>query len=257
MDSQTALTELKKFQGERKGAGDYYNQSQQELGVGEAQTRQNELKDVIRNTEAQLKGVGQSVAGRTRGNLVTEAQRSRLQALEERPIAESLGSQQGAYSDAAQNYRDLLGQAGTKAGMLYQTDADKLSALESTYNKQYAAEQAAKAEEQWRQQFEESRRQSESALAEQQRQFNENIANTKAQYANLASLYNPSITTPTVNTEQQKAIQDEASRLAKVGLGSFSAGLPINKTKKQSNNILGNIGQWWNSLPTSSLFGIK
>lgn len=208
MDSRSALTELKNFQGSRKGAGDYYSQYQKELGVGDAQARTNDIRGLIRNTETALKGVNQSVAGRTRGNLVNEAQRARLEGIERAPIAEELGTLQGSFADEQQNYRDLLGQATTRAGQAYQTDADRLAALESNYNKIFQAEQAAAEEARWRQQFEEDRR-----------QFNENYGlqkaqsdALKAQIANLSRV--PDYTTPQQSQAQSTPQIPSAPRLS-------------------------------------------
>lgn len=186
MDSKTALSELKAFQGSRKGAGDYYTQYQNELGVGDAQARSNDIRGLIRNTEGALKGVNSSVAGRTRGQGVNEAQRARLEGIERAPIAEELGTLQGSFADEQQNYRDLLGQATTRAGQSYQTDADKLAGLESNYNKIYQNEQAAAEQARWQKQFEEQNRQFEAQMAASERQR----AATQAQIASLNSRYN-------------------------------------------------------------------
>lgn len=214
MDSKTAQSELQQFTASRKSAGDYYKQSQEELGVGGAKDTQESLKGLIRNTEKQLAGVGESVAGRTRGNLVTEAQRARLQNLETQPIAQTLGTQQTQYSDAAQQYQNLLGQAGTQAGMSYQTDADKAAALEANYNRLFTQEQTAAEAERQRQQFEESRMQSNRQFEEMKRQFEATQNATRNQYAQQASLYNQQRTDSKADQEaeaaRQEAIQNEA-----------------------------------------------
>ncbi len=146
MNSAGALAELKNFQSTRKGASSYYDQAQNELGVGNVKARADDLRGIIRNTETALKGVNASVGGRTRGQLVTEAQRSRLENIERQPLMEGVASQQGALSDEMQSYRDLLGQAGTKSGMLYQTDTDKANSLQQTYQNIMAQEAAAREE---------------------------------------------------------------------------------------------------------------
>lgn len=169
MDSAGALAELKNFQGSRKGAGDYYDQYQKDLGVGDVKTRADDMRGLIRNTETALKGVGQAVAGRTRGQLVTEAQRSRLANLEREPLAGQLSEFQGNYGEEMQNYRDLLGQASQKSQFAYQSDADKLASLEGNYSKLFATEQAAEAKRQWEAQQAEQRRQFEAQLAESRR----------------------------------------------------------------------------------------
>ena len=241
MDSATALSELKNFQGTRKSAGDYYKESQNELGVGDAKARQDDLKGLIRNTETQLKGVGASVAGRTRGNLVTEAQRARLQNLETAPIAQQLTDRAGEFSDAQTNYRDLLSQAGTQAGLGYQTDTDKASALQSMYDKLFGKEQADIQQAQWQKQFDETRRQAEAQMAEARRQ-------SAATLARIASLTTPSVATaapvaakatPKYNTAGQIAGYDTptSSFLTQAGQAEEDA-----FWKKQ------NKGNWWDNI---------
>lgn len=222
MDSKSALGELKAFQGSRKGAGDYYSQYQKELGVGDAQARSNDIRGLIRNTEGALKGVNQSVAGRTRGNLVNEAQRARLEGIERAPIAEELGTLQGSFADEQQNYRDLLGQATTRAGQAYQTDADRLAGLESNYNKLFQSEQAAAEEARWRQQFDEDRR-----------QFQENFGLQKSQSdalkAQLASLSNvPNYTVP----QQQTPSTPNIPSLPKLSAPGILSGQNIKNAAK-------------------------
>lgn len=199
MDSASALAELKQFQSGRKSAGDLYNQTQSELGVGDVKSRADDMRGLIRNTETALKGVGQAVAGRTRGQLVTEAQRARLANIEREPLAGQLGEQQSNYGEEMQNYRDLMGQAQTKAQLAYQSDADRLSALEGNYNKLFASEQAAEAKRQWEAQQAEARRQFEAQLAESRR------ASQAAAYAAGAS-FTPSIGggAPKANMAQRK-----------------------------------------------------
>lgn len=183
MDSRTALSELQNFQKSRKGAGDYYTQYQDELGVGNAQQSANDVRSLIRNTENSLRGVNASVAGRTRGFNVNEAQRARLENLERAPISQELGTLQGRYGDEMQNYRDLLGQATTRAGQSYQTDADRMAALEGNYNKLFQSELAAAEEARWRQQFEESNRQ----FREQMSAADRRAAETKAMMASITA----------------------------------------------------------------------
>lgn len=218
MDSKGALAELKAFQGSRKGAGDYYSQYQNELGVGDAQARSNDIRSLIRNTEGALKGVNQSVAGRTRGQGVNEAQRARLEGLERAPIAEELGTLQGSFADEQQNYRDLLSQATTRAGQSYQSDADRLAGLESNYNKLFQSEQAAaeqarqlREEERWRQQFEEDRRQFQENFGLQKSQSDA----LRAQMANLSSIPNYAAQTAPA---QQAAPVTSAPRLSAPGI---------------------------------------
>lgn len=210
MDSKKALGELKKFQGSRKGAGDYYTQYQQELGVGDAQARSNDIRSLIRNTEGALKGVNQSVAGRTRGQGVNEAQRARLEGIERAPIAEELGSLQGGYADEQQNYRDLLGQATTRAGQAYQTDADRLASLESNYSKIYQKEQAAAEAARWRKELEDRNNQWRLSFDEDKRQFERSQQSIRDQAAAQATLTRQNA----AELARQAAIEAEAKKRA-------------------------------------------
>lgn len=241
MDSKTALAELKNFQGSRKSAGDYYTQAQGELGVDPARQRQEDLRGLIRNTETQLKGVGQSVAGRTRGNLVTEAQRARLQNLESQPIAQQLADRQGEFSDAQTNYRDLLAQAGQRAGMSYQTDADRERSLQSMYDRLFGEEQAA-AERAFRErQAEESRRQFEAQMEQSRRQS----AANQASLASLNSLLNPVAPTAVQQTPVDVNKAFSSGGLTLVG----SPGGSVNTNKAFNSGGLGTpkqkANQWW------------
>lgn len=133
--TKAAENELQSFTKNRVNPLDYYNQSEQALGVGDVRGRVGNLRREVSNTEALLGGVGDSVAGRTSGSNVTEAQRSRLIALERRPYEESFQTQQRALGDEQSTLQDLLGQAGQRSGLMYQGDADKQSALQSTYDR--------------------------------------------------------------------------------------------------------------------------
>lgn len=189
MDSAAALNELKQFQGSRKSAQDYYTQYQNELGAGNAQQHANDLRGLIRNTETALKGVEGSVTGRTQGSLVTEAQRSRLANLERQPLQEGLTSQQGAYSDEMASYRDLVGQAGTRANMAYQTDADRLAALQGNYTNLFSREQA-----------DQDRRFRDAQAAEARRQFDVEQSRLRA---GSGGGFNPSLNQPKAAMQQR------------------------------------------------------
>ena len=144
MDSATARAEINKFTSGRKSLNDYGTDYSKELGVDQAQSRNNDILSLIRNTEGVLKGVPDSVSGRTQGSLVNEAQRQRLVGLESAPLTQSLDTLGRNYSDSQTNYRDLVSRAQTKAGNAYQSDADRLSSLEGEYNKAMTSEDIAR-----------------------------------------------------------------------------------------------------------------
>lgn len=255
MNSQQALSELQSFQKSRKGAGDYYTQYQDELGVGNAQQSANDVRSLIRNTEGALRGVNASVAGRTRGFNVNEAQRARLENLERQPIAQELGTLQGRYADETQNYRDLLGQATTRAGQSYQTDADRMAALEGNYNRIYQSEQAAAEQARLERQLAEQMRQFNEDMAQRDRQFNASLAEARrksaAEQASAASLYNRQGSDQAANAERQRALEEEA-RHVRQGAESGSK----NKRKEASlwdelwkdSTIIRPLGDWLGGL---------
>lgn len=249
MDSRGALAELKAFQGSRKGAGDYYTQYQQELGVNDAQARSNDIRGLIRNTEGALKGVNQSVAGRTRGQGVNEAQRARLEGIERAPIAEELGTLQGSYADENQNYRDLLGQATTRAGQSYQTDADRLAALESNYNKIYQSEQAAAEQARWERELAERSRQFQLDLDSRNSQFERSLQNTRNQFAQQATLGNRSAADARAAQEAEAARQAALAEEARhVRQGAASAAKNPRKEASLLDEFLRPMGNAFSSV---------
>lgn len=258
MDSKGALAELKSFQGSRKGAGDYYSQYQKELGVGDAQARSSDIRSQLRQTETALKGVGESVAGRTRGQGVNEAQRARLVGLERAPIAEEMGGLQGAFADEQTNYRDLLGQATTRAGQAYQTDADRLAGLESNYAKLYQQEQAAAEQARWQRQLEDEQRRWQADFDERKRQSalsQQNIRNQYAQQASLLNRFNTPAATPAKTAAPAQPFYDNNGQI--LGYESNTQGTQLTAAgikaeddywKKENRNwaqkALGGVGDW-------------
>lgn len=243
MNSGDAFNALKQFQDTRKGASDYYTDTQNELGVGNVKARADDLRGIIRNTETALKGVNASVGGRTRGQLVTEAQRARLENLERQPLMEGVASQQGQLSDEMQSYRDLLSQAGTKSGLLYQTDTDKASALQQSYQNIMAQEAAAReeaarkeAERQWWANFNAEESRFNRQLAETQR----SSAATQAAMARLNSGDGYTVpSSPSVNP----AIAQKAKALSLSKQGDKLAAAAKNTRPDYSiGGILGGLG---------------
>lgn len=167
MDSQTALKQLNDYRATAKSGEDIYKQTSQELGVGASQQRAQELRNLISGTEQALRGVESSVTGRTQGSLVTEAQRARLANIERAPIADQFNTQQGALSNEQNVYQNLLTEAGTRAGLTYGSQQDKLRSLESGY-------QLSLEEEFKRRQAEEQKRQFDAQLAQERSKAQKN-----------------------------------------------------------------------------------
>lgn len=122
--------ELGSARGSARSAGSFYEESGQKLGLPAAQERQQRLRSVLRGTEQALRGVENSVTGRTQGSLVTEAQRARLANIERQPLSEQFREQQGALGEEQSLFQQLLSEAGQRAGLEYQSQQDRLGALE-------------------------------------------------------------------------------------------------------------------------------
>jgi hypothetical protein len=218
MDSKKAYQELQNFQKGRQSAGAYYDKYQKELGVGDVKARADDLRGVIRGTQDALQGVGEAVAGRTRGQLVTEAQRSRLANLERQPIADELGQYQGDYSEEMQKYRDLLGESGTRSQLAYQSDADRLASLQNNYQTLYDREKAAEEKRRWEAQQAESRRQFNAQMAKMDRE----IAANQAAMASLMRSSGGSASSIAMSSKKQAEIQKALDNARKAAYGGPS-----------------------------------
>lgn len=220
MDSKTAYQKLQEARSTQQSASDIYAKQEQELGLPGARQDVQTKRDIVRTTEDALRGVESSVTGRTQGSLVTEAQRRRLAALEREPIATQLTDQQGALSEQQGIYQDLLGQAGTRSGLQYQSQQDRIKGYETDYNLALQAEQEA-----------EARRQFEAQLAESQRQFDLQMAAQRAESQRNLDYINQLI----ASTKAQNAKSAAQSQAASASIPSFtvdtSRGLNLNQAQ--------------------------
>lgn len=171
---------------------DVYNRMTEQLGIGDVRTRVTNMRREIANSEALLGGVSESVAGRTSGSLVTEAQRQALVNQERNPI-QSLLSTQGRNLDLEnQSLADLIGQADKMTGYTVQGESTQrqslLDRLTGARERERVEEERRRAEEEtkrWWENFNRERAEADRAFALQQAQFNE--AKRQAS-ANLAAL---------------------------------------------------------------------
>ena len=174
-NSQEALTQLQAQQNAALNPNDILSQQRQQLGVQGAQDTVTGLRGAINNTTKLLKQVAPSVMGRTGGSLVTNAQATRQISNEQAPISQRLSEQGTEYNQANQDLSELQRRAQEAASGIYQGQQDKLSYAQNLYNTLYQREQAA-----------EAARQAELARQEQIRQFNEQLALSKAAEARAA-----------------------------------------------------------------------
>lgn len=230
MDSQSALKQLNDYRATTQGAGDIYKQQSDQLGVGASQQRAQELRNLVSGTEQALRGVESSVTGRTQGSLVTEAQRSRLANIERAPIADQFNTQQGALSNEQQTYQNLLGEAGNRAGLVYGSQQDRLKGLESGYQTALDTEYKQRQEALQREQ-----------MAQQQRQFEEQLAVTKAgaqkNTYDVQALINQILGKTTSNT----AARPPLSSILGTGLGvtmSSGSSIPLSVAPSQPTSPL-------------------
>lgn len=143
------------------GSNDALTQSNNQYGVGEADTRLSALKGIVGNLQSSVEAVDPSVTGRTTGTFTTEGQRQALVSKEQAPILGNLGKQQTAETAAQGDLTQKQGLASQMATALLNDDKAKYQRLLDTYNQNTAQDSAA-----------EAKAQQDRAFAEQQRQFN-------------------------------------------------------------------------------------
>lgn len=174
--SQDALTQLQQTQAGAKSASDILSGANQQYGVQGAQDTVSGLRGAITNTTKLLNNVAPSVMGRTGNSLVTSAQANRQIQNEQAPISQTLGQQTQDYNTANQDYDKALQQATQSANMQYTDQQNKTSYMQNLYNTLFGREQAAQ-----------QAAQAKAAQDEQARQFNEQLAASKASAAAKSS----------------------------------------------------------------------
>lgn len=158
------------------GSNDALTKSNDQYGVGEANTRLSALKSIVGNLQSSVESVDPSVTGRTSGTFTTEGQRQALVSKEQAPILGNLGKQQAAETAQQGDVTQKQGLAQSMATALLNDDKAKYQRLLDVYNQNTAQDQAA-----------EAKAQADRAFAEQQRQFNVSQAAAAAAAAKSAS----------------------------------------------------------------------
>lgn len=164
-NSTEALNELKTFQGSRRKSDDILRDTETRLGVPTSTQRQAGLRAAITNTENLIRSVEPSVAGRTSGSLVTDAQKTRLVGLERAPLDDSFREQSRAYDSESANLNELKRQASTESQLAFAEDDAKESGLKGLYDTLYQREQDEIARAERDRAFAEAQRQARAAAA--------------------------------------------------------------------------------------------
>lgn len=213
--SAEAAKQMQEFGSTRKSLSDIYAGAEQEAGVGEAQKRANELRNLAAGTEKLIKGVDPSVTGRLQGSMATEAQRQRLVNLETQPLSELYQTQTGAYETGQSEYNNALAKAEKMAQQRYGSDTEKYNTLKDLYSTLLGQETAA--EEKRR--YEAEQAAAEKRAAEERRRWDEQFAATLAQQraqanvtatfgsGNLSDILKSSISKQSNQDSQQQADQ--------------------------------------------------
>lgn len=190
---QQAQAGLEGWQASRKNPLDLYNSASAELGLPEVRTRVSTLRKSLLDTENLLSGVEGSVSGRTRGRLVTDAQRSRLVNLERAPITQQYNQIGGQYGMETQNMSDIVGQVGTKSDLAYKGQEQtgdvfktKLESAKTNYQSQLDAEKEARRQAEADRAYQESVRQYNATLAESRAKRQSDSATANAAKADNA-----------------------------------------------------------------------
>lgn len=166
MNSGDAFNEYKAYQGGRRKTNDILAESQQRLGLPSAQQRQTGLRTAISNTENLIRSVPDSVAGRTGGSMVTEAQRSRLVGQERAPLDDAFREQSRAYEGETANLNEIQRQAMQEAQLKNSEYDAEEGRLKGIYDTLYGREQDAIAKAERDRAFAEQTRQARAAQAQ-------------------------------------------------------------------------------------------
>lgn len=161
-NSQDALTALQQFQAGAQDPAAILASQQQKMGTSAALENVTGLRGAVANTTRVLNQVAPSVMGRTANSLVTSAQANRQVQNESAPIAQQLQSQGQQLNTANEDYNRLQQEAAQAANLQYTGQQNQRSYLQNIYDSLYQKEKDAR------------------DFAEQQRQFNEQLAASKA-----------------------------------------------------------------------------
>lgn len=176
--SSSYLNQYQTFQTSRVKPEDYVKRYSTELGVDDARSRVKSANAAIRSTQDTIAATPDSVAGRTSGSLVTDAQRNRLVQNEVNPLADILTTQNRDYTEATTDANKLTNDVDRRVALALQGDETQGTSLLTLYQAAFEQEKQA-----------EAKRQFEAQLAEQRRQAAESNAIARA------SLSTPSAST--------------------------------------------------------------
>lgn len=139
-------------------------------GTSGLATQLDQLRGLTSNLTTAIGNVAPSVAGRTSGSLVTEAQRNAITNNETQPLTEQLTKVGAQQADVGSRYQDAEGLASNYANSLLTNDKNNYDRLFGQYTALSGQETAA------------------SSAAEQKREFDANLAQSKASTASLAGV---------------------------------------------------------------------
>jgi len=174
--STDALKQLQTYQQGMAAPDALVQEANKQYGVDQAGQNLSGLRSSLTRTSNLLNQVAPSVYGRTRQSLVSSAQAGRQIANEQAPIQQNLSDLGQNYNTAYQDYQDSANRANQAAQLRSTGQQSQLSYLQQIYSNLQSSEQAAR-DEAFRQ----------AQLAEQTRQFNANLAASKAAAGSSAS----------------------------------------------------------------------
>lgn len=167
--SAQALSNLQGFQKSEMSPQAAMDQSNQQMGVPQAQQQVTGLRGAINNTTNLLNQVAPSVYGRTANSLVTDAQATHMISNEQQPLNTQLNKEQTDYTNANSDYQNALSQSEARANAILSGQQNQESYLQNIYNDLAQKEQ------------------SDAQMAQQQRQFDATLAESRAARAAAGS----------------------------------------------------------------------
>lgn len=181
-NSSDVLNQLRTFQSGRRKPQDVLGEAENRLGLPTARQRLAGLRTAIGNTENLLRNVEPSVAGRTAGSLVTDAQRTKLVSNERAPISEQFREESRALEGETGNIADLSQRSLSEAQLGLSADDAQETGLRSLYGSLYQREQDEVQRQERERAFQEELRKNRAAQAAQNA-YLQYIQNQQAQDA--------------------------------------------------------------------------
>jgi len=164
---------------------DIYNEALSRLGIGDARTRVTGLRQSLLDTENLIRNVEGDVGQRTSEKIVSQAQKNRLVAQEQNPLAQQAGVLGRNLEMESANVKDILSQGTAESEMEYRFQTDQRGAMMDQLKTAIGRSDNAADREQWQKSYDqlERKQQEEARMAREKFDYQKGqdaIANARA-----------------------------------------------------------------------------